>query len=293
MPLRKFLDALGRALLPPRCLLCQSPGAGGLDLCAACRAGLPAMPPACPRCALPWPGASPGPGAGAVPACAGAEATPPAALAGDRIAGAPCPACRRRPPPQAFARAAYLYVSPIDRLLPRLKFHDDLAAGRLLSTLLPPVFADAPRPQALLPLPLHPGRLRQRGYDQALELARPLARALGLPLCTGGLQRTRATAAQSGLDARERRRNLRGAFAVRPGAALPPHLVLFDDVMTTGATLGEAAACLRAAGVQRVDLWVVARAPLPRHRGRPGGDARPIAFVGTRASALEQDGISK
>ncbi len=246
MPLRKFLDALGRVLLPPRCLICQSPGAGGLDLCAACRAGLPAMPPACPRCALPLPGAGAGAGAGAGPG-----------------AGAPCPTCLRRPPPQDFARAAYLYVSPIDRLLPRLKFHDDLAAGRLLSTLLPPVFADAPRPQALLPLPLHPGRRRQRGYDQALELARPLARTLGLPLCTGGLLRTRATAAQSGLDARERRRNLRGAFAVKPGAALPTHLALFDDVMTTGATLGEAAACLRTAGVQRVDLWVVARAPPP------------------------------
>ncbi|WP_342780506.1 ComF family protein [Arenimonas fontis] len=159
--------------------------------------------------------------------------------------------------------AAFLYAPPLDRLLPRLKFHADLAAGRLLTQLALPAFMAAPRPQALLPLPLHRSRLRRRGFDQALELARPLARALGLPLLTGGLRRRRATAAQSGLEARERRRNVRGAFAVPAGVPLPDHLALFDDVMTTGATLDEAARVLRTAGVRRVDLWALARAPPP------------------------------
>ena len=227
------LGRLAAWLLPPRCLLCGLPGAGGLDLCPACRGGLPRLPPACPRCALPAP------------------------------EGRVCAACLARPPLQAHTAAAFLYASPVDRLLPRLKFHADLAAGRLLSRLALPAFAAAPRPQALLPLPLHRARLRRRGFDQALELARPLARALGLPLLTGGLRRQRATAAQSELDARERRRNVRGAFAVPPGVALPAHLALFDDVMTTGATLGEAARVLHAAGVRRVDLWALARAPPP------------------------------
>lgn len=107
-------------------------------------------------------------------------------------------------------------------------------------------------------MPLHRARLRRRGYDQALELARPLARGLGLPLCDG-LHRVRATAPQSELDARARRRNLRHAFAVQ--APLPPHVALVDDVMTTGATLHAAAQALRRAGVGRIDAWVVARVP--------------------------------
>ena len=237
---RAGLDRLGRLLLPPRCLLCQAPGADGHDLCAACTDALPRCPPACPRCALPQ---------------AMAET---------------CGACLQRPPPQHATVAAYLYVWPVDQLLPRLKFHADLAAGRLLADLAWPAFAAADRPGALLPLPLHPRRLRRRGYDQALELARPLARWLGLPLCTDGLRRVRATVPQSELGAAARRRNVRGAFALAPGARLPGHVALFDDVMTTGATLREAATVLRQAGVTRVDLWVMARAPPPAARDGPG-----------------------
>ncbi|MGJ4728872.1 ComF family protein, partial [Luteimonas sp. SDU101] len=140
-------------------------------------------------------------------------------------------------------------------------FHRDLAAGRLLSEPMAARFAALDPPDALLPVPLHRSRLRQRGYDQALELARPLAAALRLPLLTGVLQRQRATRAQSELDAGARRRNLRGAFAVGAGMALPAHVVLVDDVMTTGATLHAAARALRKAGVARVDAWVCARVP--------------------------------
>jgi len=122
-------------------------------------------------------------------------------------------------------------------------------------------FAPLPRPDALLPLPLHRARLRRRGYDQALELAKPLAQALELPLRDDILIRQRDTAPQSRLDAKQRRRNLRGAFVVREGAELPAHLVLIDDVMTTGATLHAAADALRRAGVERVDAWVCARVP--------------------------------
>lgn len=226
-----FFSALGRALLPLRCLACQEPGAAGLDLCPACRAALPWNHSACARCALPLP--RPAPRCGR---CAGAR------------------------PPQAAARAVFLHAAPVDQLHRRLKFHGDLAAGRLLGQLLAEGLAGAARPQALVPLPLHRSRLRQRGYDQALELARPLARALRLPLLDGRLARGRATAPQSRLDAAARRRNVRGAFEILAGPSLPAHLALFDDVMTTGATLQEAARALRRAGVQRVDLWALARA---------------------------------
>ena len=119
------------------------------------------------------------------------------------------------------------------------------------------------RPEALLPIPLHATRLGRRGYDQALELARPLARALRIPVLTRTMLRTRATAPQSELDAhvRQRNRNLRRAFSIQAGTGLPDHVALVDDVMTTGATLREAAKALRRAGVARVDAWVCARVP--------------------------------
>ena len=223
---------LARLLLPPRCLLCGEPGRDGRDLCPACADTLPWNRHACPRCAIPLPQAE--------------------ALCGE---------CLRRPPPLAHAHAACVYGFPLDRLVPRFKFHHDLAAGRLMAELLCESLADAPRPDAIVPVPLHASRLRKRGYDQALELAKPVARELGIPLLADALQRIRATAPQSELDAGARQRNLRRAFAVRSGAVLPAHVVLIDDVMTTGATLNAAAKILLHAGVARVDAWVCARVP--------------------------------
>ncbi|QQP98938.1 ComF family protein [Lysobacter enzymogenes] len=117
---------------------------------------------------------------------------------------------------------------------------------------------DAPA-AILIPVPLHRSRLRQRGYDQALELARPLSRRLGLSVCASGLHRTRDTPPQSRLDAAQRRRNLAEAFVWIADTPPPAHAILIDDVMTTGATLHAAAQALRRAGAQRVDAWVCAR----------------------------------
>ncbi|MBW8369161.1 MAG: ComF family protein [Arenimonas sp.] len=218
-------------MLPARCLVCREPGSRGQDLCGACRTDLPFNRVACARCALPLP-----------------------------VAGL-CGACLRQPPPFTASRAVLVYRFPADQLLPRFKFHGDLAAGRLLSQLMAEELADAPRPPALVPLPLHPARLRQRGDDPALELARPLARALGLPLRDDLLRRVRATSPQSELDAASRRHNVRSAFSAPNPRALPGHVALVDDVMTTGATLAEATRALLRAGVARVDLWVAARVP--------------------------------
>ena len=237
------MDALARPLarlhawlLPWRCLLCGDAGADGLDLCAACAAELPRNTNCCTRCALPLPNPTP-----------------------------LCGACQRKPPPWQAAWAPFRYGWPLDRLEARYKFGRELAAGRTLGALwkaLPPPV----RPALILPVPLHRARLRERGYNQALELARPLGRALGIPVRHDLLQRPRATAAQTELDAAARRRNVRGAFAVRADATLPPHVVVLDDVMTTGATLAECARVLRRAGVARVDVWALARAPSPRGR---------------------------
>ncbi len=223
-----------RALLPLRCLLCGARGADGRDLCGGCAADLALNQPACPRCALPL--------ARSAPLCA---------------------ACIKASPPFTVAWAPFRYGHPLDLLEARFKFRADLAAGRVLSDLLVErARLDAPAlPDAIAPIPLHRTRLRGRGYNQSLELARPLALALGVALHHDLLHRTRPTDPQSALDAKARRRNVRGAFALTDGADLPAHVALFDDVMTTGATLCEAALTLRRAGVARVDAWALARAP--------------------------------
>lgn len=212
-----------------RCLVCGEPGAAGRDLCSACHQSLPWQGPACLRCALPMPRVD------------------------------TCGNCLQHPPPLTEAHAVFDYAFPLDRLLPRLKFHGDFAAGRVLAQAMAARCVLLPRPDALLPVPLHHARLRQRGYDQALELASPLARALQLPLLECALHRRKHTSAQSLLDAGARQRNLRGAFGVAGGRALPAHVVLIDDVMTTGATLHAATRTLLDAGVERVDAWVCAR----------------------------------
>lgn len=243
MPVNFSASALARRLAaqcwPPRCLVCDEAGDGRSlrDLCPACEAALPWLETVCHQCALPL------------------AAGEPASLCGQ---------CLRQPLRHlAAVHASFRYAAPVSQLLPRLKFHQCLASARLLAQLMQQGLRTRPLPllpHALVPVPLHRQRLRQRGYDQALELARPLARALGIPLRDNLLRRIRATSAQSRLGRSERRRNLRHAFCVREGASVPAHVTLFDDVMTTGATLEAAAQALHAAGACRVDAWVCARA---------------------------------
>lgn len=230
------------ALLPPHCLLCGARGESPRDLCSACAADLTPNRSSCARCALPL--------------------ATPAALCGE---------CLRREPPFDAAFAPYIYGHPLDLLLTRLKFGQSLAAGRVLSELWSTALRSAlaagtiaALPDAIVPVPLHAVRLRERGYNQALELAKPIARELGLALASRLLRRTRATAAQSDLDAAARRKNLRGAFEVdpaTPAAGMPAHVALLDDVMTTGTTLRECARTLKRAGIARVEVWALARAP--------------------------------
>ncbi|KRG37769.1 hypothetical protein ARC20_16215 [Stenotrophomonas panacihumi] len=229
---RRWLLHTQAWLLPSRCLLCDAPGTGMLDMCRACETTLPWSLAACPRCAMPVP-------------------------AGD--GGTPCGDCSRRRGILESTLATFVYQWPVDTLLRRFKFDGDLAAGRMLAQMMACRFAPASVGNpVLVPVPLHDNRLRGRGYDQAAELARPLASVLGLE-CRAILRRRIATAAQSSLDAVARRRNVWGAFQCV--APVPAHLVLVDDVMTTGATLQSAAQALRQAGARQVGAWVCARAP--------------------------------
>jgi ComF family protein len=224
-------------LFPPLCMLCGEAGEDGLDLCRECTAALPWLGNACPVCALPLPAAE---------------------------VGVRCGRCRGARSALTFAHGAFRYEWPIDGLLRRFKFDGDLVAGRLLTQLMVRELGTAPFAQIcsgsamLVPIPLHAVRLRARGYDQAAELTRGLSHALRQPWCFA-LRRRVATQAQSALQATARRRNVHDVF--ESVAPVPHHVVLVDDVMTTGATLRSAARTLRGAGAGRVDAWVCARVP--------------------------------
>ncbi|MGH8400233.1 MAG: ComF family protein [Gammaproteobacteria bacterium] len=153
------------------------------------------------------------------------------------------------------------YAWPLDHLIQRFKFKADLATGQLLGNLLAGFLAaaDSPRPDCLIPVPLHPSRLRERGFNQALELARPVSRRLQVPLASGLCRRVRQTEAQSRLDAKSRQRNLQGAFEVTPGVA-GLDVAILDDVVTTGATVAALALALRETGAREVRIWSLARA---------------------------------
>jgi len=215
-------------------------------------------------------------------ACLGCDA--PAAP--DTLLCLPCRALLRPAPaapvPALLAlgtavHVAFRYDAASAPLLTRYKFHEDLAVGRCLASLSLPAFRVAPRPQALVPVPLHRRRLRQRGHDQALGLARDWGRALSLPVLVDALHRERDTRPQTELDARDRQRNLEAAFRVR--APLPAHVALVDDVLTTGSTAAAAVRTLKAAGVARVDVWVVAQAPEPGNGALRAESPRPTTGV--------------
>lgn len=227
--LRARTRALAAAAWPPHCVLCGS-ATPGAAWCPACAEAVAMPPEVCPSCALPSPG------------------------------GAICGGCLAHPPAFDATLAVGPYRFPLDRLVTRLKYAGQLpfaaALGERLGATARRTGAEA-RVDALVPMPLAPVRQRERGANQAREIAREAARIAGLPL-SGALRRTRHTAPQASLARRERARSLRGAFvATRPlhGA----RLALVDDVMTSGATAAAAAAALRRAGASRVEVWVVAR----------------------------------
>lgn len=221
---------LVRQVLPGACLLCSA-GVRGAGLCAGCAAELPRPAgAACRVCAEPL----------AVPGT--------------------CGRCLKHPPAFDDTVAGALYRFPADVLIQRLKYGGELACADVLGERLAEAVGAAPRPDLLVPMPLHPDRLRSRGFNQAVELARPLAHRLGIPLMAAACRRLRDTPAQAGLDLAARRRNVRGAFACDADLA-GRHVAVVDDVLTSGATLDALARVLRKAGAARVSAWVAARAP--------------------------------
>ena len=226
---RGALGAARRAL-PQRCELCAA-ASGDELLCRACCDSLPRLGPTCPVCALPV------------------------------ASAAVCGSCLADPPPFAATLAPFAYAFPVDRLMHAFKYHGRLALGQWAADAILAErgrHATAATPDRLIALPLAAERQRERGYNQAFEIARRIARRLRVPLLRKGVHRLRAAPPQAALPWSERARNVGGAFACELDLA-GMSVAVVDDVMTTGASLAEFARVLKAAGATRVENWIVAR----------------------------------
>ncbi|WP_322521725.1 ComF family protein [Guyparkeria halophila] len=186
-------------------------------------------------------------------------------LAGDPTAGAgdeTCAACVGRQSPFERVIAAVDLDPAVRALIHRLKYRQDFSVVPLLqATLVEAVAQQVPAvgPDALVPMPLHPRQRRRRGFNQAWLLADGVARATGVPLLRHGVRRVRDTGSLTALSARARRGALRGAFVAE--GAIPRHVAIIDDVLTTGASAQALAAALHRGGASAVSVWALARTP--------------------------------
>ncbi len=226
-----------RLFFPPTCLICGQPGENDLDICGHCRTDLPRNHSSCHCCALPLP-----PG-----------------MATKTL----CGSCARKPPPFSRIISPWLYASPIDDMIQQLKFQQKFPAGRLLAQLLAQAIPPLDRPDLLIPVPLHNRQLGKRGFNHASELARVLSAELKIPWSPWLLRKVRETRPQHNLGRRQRKSNLRRSFHFNNRGHCR-HIAIIDDVVTTATTATEAAKTLCKAGVEKVEIWALARTPMNR-----------------------------
>ena len=222
----KIIDAV----LPARCLICRQPAQTGLALCSSCHAELPYNDISCTHCAQP--------------------------LAAQ---GMVCGHCQQFPPHYNQAFSPLLYKDQARQLLLELKFQGKLRNARLLAKLFYEQLPANEQPEVLIPVPLHPKRLRERGYNQSLELARELAKLTAIPFDAQSARRNRYTERQADLPLKDKKGNVKNAFEII-GNLKTKHVAIIDDVMTSGHTVDEFARVLIKSGVEKVDVWVMARA---------------------------------
>jgi ComF family protein len=230
-----FVDRLMTCIAPWRCVFCRE-AAHGMDICADCLNDLPWLGHCCRRCAMP--------------------------LAD--VAAQFCGACATCAPSVDYCFAALAYEYPVDRLVTGLKYRRELAYARVLGELLAIRMCEVLRanevkpPTQLVPVPMHPGRLAGRRFNQAEQIARWLSKDSGIPLNLVMARRARNTPPQAGLTRAARLQNLSGAFQLRQ-SAVHHRIALVDDVITTGATVRELAKRCKQQGALEVQVWAVAR----------------------------------
>lgn len=224
-----IIKAATRWLFPRSCVLCGIKGVENSGICPSCLSWLPVATTPCPQC--------------------GRSAT----------AGRTCGTCQKNPPSFDEVVSGALFKTPVDHLVREFKFSGKLYLTPILSTLvLRNLDIEADRPDLIVPVPLHASRIRERGYNQSAELARYLSRTLEIPCINYAVNRIRPTLPQTKLGEKQRRKNVRGAFALNQGVR-KKHVVIVDDVMTTGSTVNEIARVLKRGGATKVSVWVIAR----------------------------------
>jgi ComF family protein len=221
-------------LLPPSCLLCGYTTQNFCNICTYCQQDLPILPHLCPRCARFISSSS-----------------------------TICGHCLTTPPPFDQTFTLFPYQPPIVQLIIKLKFQHQLEHATAFAELLRKAICTSwylkrSLPDIIIPVPLHSKRLQERGFNQALEIAKPVSKFLDIPLDKEGIIRSKNTIAQSMLPAKARKENIANAFTVsRNYAGLT--IALIDDVVTTGQTITECARVLKQHGAKYIDVWCCAR----------------------------------
>lgn len=217
------------------CIFCDTLSKRKIDLCIACEDNLPVLKNYCTRCAEPLP-------------------------EGQDI----CGSCLDNSSLIIKTTALFCYQSPIDQLITNLKFGNNLIGAKILGELLARClfeqYKDKTKPEIIVPVPLHPDRLRERGYNQALELVKPAAEKLQIPIDKFRVKRVKNTLAQAMLSAKERKQNIKEAFFVSPEFQYQ-YVAVMDDVITTGNTITELCKSLGGCGVKQIDIWCLAKRP--------------------------------
>ena len=222
-------------LFSKQCLLCLNPTNNKHLLCSSCEKDLPENKFRCVICAIPF-----------------------AAKHSSLV----CGKCQKKPPFYATSIIPHIYASPLKQLISNLKFQGNLTYTPLLAHSFIHSIEQRKNnlPECIIPVPLHSQRLHERGFNQAVELARIIAKQLNIPLDYSLCQRDKATPFQSGLSAKQRKQNLKNAFSVTKMHSYK-HVAIFDDVVTTGTTVNELARQLKQSGVETIEVWAIARTP--------------------------------
>lgn len=227
----KLLSIAQRIHLPSICVLCNQFHRTALAVCPPCIELLPSIEPACMHCAFPLPDK-------------------------DYLI---CGHCIKSPPHFDRATIGYYFEEPLRGLLHRFKYHNGLYLGSFLAQLILNSWKKSPSfPQCLIPVPMHPNKIKSRGFNQTILLARILSKQLNIPLDLLTCKKKINTLAQAELNGQTRKQNIKNAFSIQPNQY--QHVALIDDLLTTGSTVNELARSLKKSGIQQVDIWCCARA---------------------------------
>ncbi|KAF3981478.1 MAG: ComF family protein [Methylococcales symbiont of Hymedesmia sp. n. MRB-2018] len=229
-----WLNIIQDYLLPPTCILCGNKGFESQDICKPCFISLKKNFHCCYRCAEIFETAN--------------------------VKSLLCGRCINQTPAFDETYAPFIYQDALRHLISTLKFKQQYKNARLLGFLLADYLQKtAELPELIIPVPLHKQRFRERGFNQSVEIAKSVSKHLKIPIDTQSCIRTRNTQHQIALPAKQRRSNMKNAFKVNQ-IIKAQHIAIIDDVMTTGSTVNDLAKTLKKSGVDRVDIWVCARA---------------------------------